>query len=113
MISQGFAPCKGCKRRHELCHDGCPDYAEFRKRVEEIRAKEREANGGETAEEKAAREQREAEEKAAAEKKAQEEREAAEKAEQQKKREHEAVCAARARMELIKLYGHSIEDSTY
>lgn len=80
---------------------------------EQIAAQEREANGGETAEEKAAREQREAEEKAAAEKKAQEEREAAEKAEQQKKREHEAVCAARARMELIKLYGHSIEDSTY
>lgn len=39
MISQGFAPCKDCKRRHGLCHDGCPDYAEFRKRVEEIRAK--------------------------------------------------------------------------
>lgn len=43
MISQGYAPCKDCKRRRELCHDGCPDYAEFRKRVEEIRAKEREA----------------------------------------------------------------------
>lgn len=43
MTGQGYAPCKGCERRHELCHDGCPDYAEFRKRVEEIRAKEREA----------------------------------------------------------------------
>ena len=43
MSGQGTAPCKGCKRRHVLCHDGCPDYAEFRKRVEEIRAKEREA----------------------------------------------------------------------
>jgi hypothetical protein len=43
VSGQGSAPCKGCKRRHELCHDGCPDYAEFRKRVEEIRAKEREA----------------------------------------------------------------------
>lgn len=43
MSGQGSAPCKGCEKRHELCHDGCPDYAEFRKRVEEIRAKEREA----------------------------------------------------------------------
>lgn len=39
----GSAPCKDCKRRHEACHDGCPDYAEFRKKIEERHAKEREA----------------------------------------------------------------------
>lgn len=26
--------CQGCANRHEACHDDCPIYAEFRKRVD-------------------------------------------------------------------------------
>ncbi len=29
------APCKGCKTRHLGCHDDCPLYLEFRKKVEQ------------------------------------------------------------------------------
>ena len=39
--------CYHCKRRHLNCHDDCPDYKEFRAKVEKAAANERKAVKGE------------------------------------------------------------------
>lgn len=31
-------PCHGCEERHEACHDHCEKYAEYKKKLEEIRS---------------------------------------------------------------------------
>lgn len=36
-----YAPCKNCKDRHPACHDSCPKYKEFKKRIAEQKKKER------------------------------------------------------------------------
>lgn len=29
-----MTPCKNCEKRHHKCHDSCPEYKEYRDRVE-------------------------------------------------------------------------------
>lgn len=40
----GSCPCKGCRERHEACHDRCPAYQRFREEVARIREAERQAH---------------------------------------------------------------------
>ena len=39
LVNRTTPPCKGCQRRHAMCHGECEDYKAFRRDVEADKAK--------------------------------------------------------------------------
>lgn len=39
LVNRTAPPCKGCQRRHAMCHGECEDYKAFRRDVEADKAK--------------------------------------------------------------------------